>query len=139
MRRSASLQLAALVAVAACERRHAPDPRAMVQKTMQGVLAYPQSVPVDVAAGEDAAQLTLTTTDSVGTVADWFRQVLILNGWTLQSDVAGPGGTISIAAQRGNQPLWIMLQPNAGAPGTTYRLVGAVVRGDSMRARDSVK
>jgi hypothetical protein len=129
--------LASLVAVAACDRRQPPDPRPMVQKAMQGVLVYPLSTEVSIAAGEDAAQVTLASADSVGPVARWFRRVLTSNGWTLTSDVTKSDGSIAISAIQGKRPLWITLRPNVGAPGTTYTVIGAVVAQDSAVASDS--
>lgn len=111
----------------------------MVRQALHGVIVYPQSMLVDMAAGEEAAQITLTTMDSIGRVASWFRQVLLLNRWTLQSDVTGRDGSVSIAALQGERPLWITLRPNSGGPGTTYTIIGAVVvDADSLRLRDSL-
>lgn len=107
----------------------------MVQKAMQGVLVYPLSSEVGIAAGADAAQVTLTSADSIGKVARWFRQALLANGWTLVSDATNPDGSISMSATQGKRPLWITLHPNVGAPGTTYTVIGAVV--DSAAAVDS--
>lgn len=107
----------------------------MVQKAMQGVLVYPLSTEVGIAAGADAAQVTLTTVDSIGKVARWFRQALLANGWTLVSDATNPDGSISMSATQGKRPLWITLHSNVGAPGTTYTVIGAVV--DSAAAVDS--
>lgn len=126
-----------LVLAAACERRQEADPRAMVQKAMQGVLVYPLSTEVGIAAGADAAQVTLSTADSIGPVARWFRQALLENGWTLVSDVTNPDGSIAMSATQGKRPLWITLHPNVGAPGTTYTVIGAVVPQDSTATRDS--
>lgn len=109
----------------------------MVQKTMQGVIVYPLSSNVGMAAGADAAELTLSTVDSIGKVARWFRQALAVNGWTLVSDIANPDGSIAMSATKGERPLWITLHPNVGAPGTTYTVIGAVVPRDSAAARDS--
>jgi len=139
MRRFLPVLILALVLAAACERRRAPDPRPMVRQALQGVIVYPHSTQIGMAAGEEAAQLTLTTPDSIGRVASWFRLALMLNRWTLQSDVTGRDGSVSIAAVQGKRPLWIMLRPNAGAPGTTYTIIGAVVvDADSLRLRDSL-
>jgi len=137
MRRFLPVLLLAVAVTVACERRRAPDPQAMVRQALHGVLVYPQSLQIGMAAGEEAAQITLTTPDSIGRVASWFRQVLVLNRWTLQSDVTESDGSVSIAALQGKRPLWITLRPNAGAPGTTYTIIGAVVvDADSLRLRD---
>ena len=126
-----------LLAAASCERSRPPDPAAMIQRVMGGMLVYPKSTRVSVSAGEDAAQLTLTTPDSIGPVADWFRKVLSLNGWKLQSDLTERDGSVTISAVRGTHPLWLTLKPNVGAPGTTYTLIGAEVSQDSVVKQDS--
>jgi len=127
-----------LLAVAtACNRPQPPDTRAMVRKSLHGVLVYPRSTLIDVASGSDAAQVTLTTLDSVVLVASWFRSELNLNGWALQSDVTNGDGSIAIVAQKGSRPLWITLRPNVGGPGSTYTVIGAVVSGDSMAVAES--
>ena len=126
-----------LAAAAACSRPKPPDSQAIIQKSLHGVLVYPLSTMVDANSGSDAAQVTLTTLDSVAVVAGWFRRALQLNGWGLQSDVTNNDGSITIAAQKGNRPVWITLRPNVGGPGSTYTVIGAVVSGDSMAVADS--
>jgi hypothetical protein len=115
-----------LAAVSGCERRAPPDPRVQVSRALTGMLVYPRSQPVSMAAGDQAAQLTMTTTDSLSKVADWFRQVFQLNHWTLESDVANPDGSVSIMATKDDRPIWLSLHRNAGAEGTTYTLIGAI-------------
>ncbi len=107
----------------------------MVQKTMHGVLAYPMSIQVSASAGEDAAQVTMTSPDSVAKVADWFRRSLATNGWTLLSDVTTADGSTTMSASQGKRPLWITFRRNEGAPGTTYTVIGAVVAQDSVVAQ----
>ena len=107
----------------------------MVQRTMHGVLAYPLSIQVSVSAGEDAAQVTMTSPDSVPKVAAWYRRTLATNGWTLTSDVTSADGSTTISATQGTRPLWITFRRNEGAPGTTYTVIGAVVAGDSVTAK----
>lgn len=121
----------------ACNRPEPQDTQAMVRKSLHGVLVYPRSTVVDAAAGSNAAQLTLTSIDSVGTVAAWFRSELSLNGWSLESDVTNADGSVTIQAQKGKRPLWITLRPNVGGPGSTYSVIGAVVSGDSLAVADS--
>ncbi len=126
-----------LLAATACERRQPPDPTAMVRRVMRGVLVYPTSVRISMSAGEDAAQVTLSTPDSIGSVASWYRRALALNGWNLESDLTSTDGSVTMSATRGKRPLWITLRPNQGAPGTTYSLIGAVV--EDSTAVDSVR
>jgi len=137
MRPSPIILMLALVAAPACNRPQPPDTRTMLRKSLHGVLVYPRSTLVDATSGTDAAQVTLTTLDSVGIVASWFRDELNLNGWALQSDVTGGDGSIAITASKGSRPLWITLRPNVGGPGSTYNVIGAVVSGDSLLVGDS--
>ena len=132
-----TLVLLLLAAVAACNRPQPPDTRAMLRKSLHGVLVYPRSTLIDATSGSDAAQVTLTTLDSVAVVVSWFRDELKLNGWALQSDVTNGDGSIAIVAQKGSRPLWITLRPNVGGPGSTYTVIGAVVTGDSMAVAES--
>jgi hypothetical protein len=132
-----TLVLLMLTAVVACNRPQPPDTRAMLRKSLHGVLVYPRSTLLDATSGADAAQVTLTTLDSVAVVASWFRGELNLNGWALQSDVTNSDGSIAIVAQKGSRPLWITLRPNVGGPGSTYTVIGAVVEGDSVSVADS--
>ncbi len=132
-----TLLLLVLIVVAACNRPQPPDTRAMLRKSLHGVLVYPRSTLVDATSGTDAAEVTLTTLDSVTVVASWFREELNLNGWALQSDVTNGDGSIAIVAQKGSRPLWITLRSNVGGPGSTYNVIGAVVSGDSLVLGDS--
>jgi len=140
MLRHSLLTVLLALAATACDRRRAPDPRPMVQKTMRDLLVYPYSTQVSMTAGADAAQITLTSVDSAAKIARWFRQALVVNGWTLQSDVTGQDGAVSILATRGDRPVWITLRPNVGGPGTTYSMIGAMPpAADSLQRRDSVR
>jgi hypothetical protein len=123
----------AVLSVAACERRHEAESRAMAVRVLQGVLVYPRSLVVSVASGTDAAQVELSSTASPAAVATWYRQTLRLNGWTLKSDGTLPDGGVTIYAEQGKRPLWITLHPTAGGPGTTYNLIGAQVVGDTVK------
>jgi hypothetical protein len=128
----------ALVAVASCRR---PGPDATTQQVadqaLKGVLAYPRSSFVSMSAGTDAAQLVLTTSAAPQTVADWYRSKLPRSGWELRADAVMRDGSISIYADSGRRPLWITLRANAGEPGTTYTLVGAIPGLDSAAAQRS--
>ncbi len=139
LRRSVVTVLLALAATA-CDRQRAPDPRPMVQKTLGPMFIYPSSTQLSMVAGEDAAQVTLTSVDSVARVARWFRQALVVNKWNLQSDVTAQDGSVSILATKGDRPLWLTLKPSVGGAGTTYSLIGAVpTTADTLQRRDSVK
>jgi hypothetical protein len=119
-----------LALVAACER---PDDQARARvaagRALRGTLAYPRSSAVNVAAGEEAAQLSMTSPDSVAMIVAWFRKALPLNGWVIQREAAAAGGAVTLYAQKGERPLWITLRPNVGGSGTTYTMIGEIGAG----------
>ena len=140
MRHVRLMPLLLVAGLVACDRPRAPDPRLMVQRVMRGMFVYPGSQITSMSAGEDAAQATLFSPDSVARVTRWFRGALRLNGWTLQSDMTAADSSISIVAMKGPRPLWLTFHPNIGAAGTSYTMIGAIVaEGDSLRMKDSVK
>lgn len=140
MRHARLIPLLLVAAFAACDRPRAPDPRLMVQRVMRGMFVYPGSQITSMSAGEDAAQATLSSPDSVAAVTRWFREALHLNGWALQSDVTAADSSISMVAMKGPRPLWLTFRANVGAAGTSYTMIGAVVaEGDSLQVKDSVK
>jgi hypothetical protein len=108
----------------ACDRPGAPDPRAAAANALGGVLAYPHSRVVEMSAGAEAAQLTLTAPAPPVRVAEWYRTYLGLNGWELKNEGRMVDSAVSIYAQKDGRPLWIMLRPAAG--GTQYTLTGAI-------------
>jgi hypothetical protein len=134
MPRLASI-LCAVALLAACERpRQDQRARELAAQVLSDMLTYPGSGVVSVAAGEDAAEVVLTTPAGVDTVAAWYRSLLQLNGWELRQDAVSGEGTRIVYAVKGERPLWITLRRTAGAPGTTYTLIGAQQR-DSAAAR----
>jgi len=133
MPRSLIFCVLAALSVAACEKRHEAESRAMAVRVLQGVLVYPRSQVVSIASGSDAAQVELSSTASTDAVAAWYRQTLRLNGWELKSDGKLADGGVTIYAEQGRRPLWITLHPSVGGPGTTYNLIGAQVVGDTVK------
>ena len=129
--------LAALALVAACDRPGNPaKTRAFAARALEGTLAYPQSTIVSISAGDEAAELVLSTPAPVEAVTAWYRSALTLNHWEIKRDTQDRNGAVTIYAERGSRPLWITLRANVGGTGTTYTLVGTVV--DSTKT-DSTK
>jgi hypothetical protein len=87
---------------------------------------------VSVSAGDEAAQLVLSSPDSVSVVAKWFVQALSLNHWDVKRNITDKSGTVTIYAEQDKRPLWLTLRPNVGGPGTTYTMIGVI-------PKDSVK
>ena len=105
--------------------------REYASRLMEGLLAYPRSTLVNFSTGTDAAQVTLAAPAPAPKVAEWYHQVLRLNGWELQNDATGRDGSMTIYAEKGRRPLWIMLNPD-GPTATRYTLVGAELPKDSL-------
>jgi hypothetical protein len=132
MTRAACLVLLC-AALFACERPGSPEQtRRLAGQALQGTLAYPRSTMVSVSAGEEAAQLVLSSPDSVEVVAKWFVRALGLNNWDVQRNITDKNGAVTIYAEQNKRPLWLTLRPNVGGPGTTYTMVGVI-------PKDSVK
>jgi hypothetical protein len=122
-----------VIGFAGCKRRgDSTEARTKAAEALRGVLAYPRSSLLAVSAGSEAAELTLSSPDSVGQVVAWYRQMLPLNRWTIRVDTRDRAGTATIYAEQERRPLWITLQSNSSA-GTTYKLVG-VLRTDSAHS-----
>ena len=123
-----------LALLAACERPGDSErARVATGRALSGTLAYPRSTPVTVAAGEEAAQLTMTSQDSLPVIVAWFRRALQLNGWVIQREATGPAGDVTLYAQKGDRPLWITLRANVGAVGTTYTMIGEIPADSTRR------
>jgi hypothetical protein len=132
MTRAACLFLVC-AALLACERPGSPEQtRRLTGQALRGTLAYPRSTMVSVSAGEEAAQLVMSSPDSVGVIAKWFVQVLTLNKWDVQRNITDRNGTVTIYAEQDKRPLWLTLRPNVGGPGSTYTMIGVI-------PKDSVK
>ena len=130
----ASFLILALSLAVACERP-GDDERSRIAtgKALEGTLAYPRSSMVSLSAGEEAAQLIMSSPDSVPIVATWFLQALALNHWDVKRTVSDRSGTVTIYAEQGKRPLWLTLRPNVGGPGTTYTMVGVIPMDSTKR------
>jgi hypothetical protein len=81
---------------------------------------------VSMSAGSEAAQLVMSSPDSVTIVAKWFLEALPLNHWDVKRTTSDHAGNVTIYAEQGTRPLWLTLRPNVGAPGTTYTMIGVI-------------
>ena len=120
-------------AALACERPGSPEQtRRLAGQALQGTLAYPRSTMVGISAGEEAAQLVMSSPDSVAVVARWFVRALGMNNWEVKRNLTDANGTVTIYAEQNKRPLWLTLRPNVGGPGTTYTMIG-VIPTDSLK------
>ena len=133
MNRAAILILVS-AALLACERPGSPEQtRRLAGQALQGTLAYPRSTMVSVSAGEEAAQLVMSSPDSVAVVARWFVGALGMNHWDVKRNLKDANGTVTIYAEQNKRPLWLTLRPNVGGPGTTYTMIGVIPK-DSVKS-----
>ena len=133
----AAVVLCIVAAALACERPGSPEQtRRLAGQALQGTLAYPRSTMVSVSAGEEAAQLVMSSPDSVTTVARWFVRALGMNNWDVKRNLTDANGTVTIYAEQNKRPLWLTLRPNVGGPGTSYTMIGVIPQ-DSTK--DSTK
>jgi hypothetical protein len=133
MTRAAAVVLTC-AALLACERPGSPEQtRRLAGQALQGTLAYPRSTMVSVSAGEEAAQLVMSSPDSVQVVARWFVAALGMNKWQVQRHITDRNGTVTIYAEQSKRPLWLTLRPNVGGPGTTYTMIGVIPK-DSVKS-----
>jgi len=118
----------------ACERPGDPaQTRRLTGQALRGTLSYPRSSMVSVSAGDEAAQLVMSSPDSVSVVAKWFVQTLTLNKWDVQRNITDKSGTVTIYAEQDKRPLWLTLRPNVGGPGTTYTMIGVIPKDSTTR------
>ena len=130
----AALVVLACAALLACERPGSPaQTRQLAGRALQGTLAYPRSTMVSVSAGDEAAQLVMSSPDSVDVVAKWFVQALALNSWDVKRAITDRNGTVTIYAEQNKRPLWLTLRPNVGSPGTTYTMIGVIPTDSTKR------
>ena len=126
MHRAARLLLVC-AGLLACERPGDPaQTRRLTGQALRGTLTYPRSTMVSVSAGDEAAQLVMSSPDSVRVIATWFVQTLELNKWDVQRTITDRSGTVTIYAEQEKRPLWLTLRPNVGGPGTTYTMIGVI-------------
>ena len=138
MRRPVLFTVLATMALAGCQRR-AQVSRHTIAQSLKGVLVYPRSAVVDMASGDSAGQLTLSSPDAPDAVAAWFRANLALNHWNLQNDARQTDGSILIYAERSTQPLWISIRAATGGPGTTFTVTGAITGSSDTTRTDSTQ
>lgn len=128
-----ALVAAAALLLTACDR-HASgrQQRELAARALSNMLAFPQSTVVRVAAGTEAAEVTLSAPADGEAIARWYRQTLLINGWELTRDGRQDDGSVVIHAVKEGRPLWVTVHPGGGAA-TTYTLVGVALEGDSAR------
>lgn len=121
--------------LAACDRpgNNPEQTRRLTGQALSGTLAYPRSSMVSVSAGQEAAQLIMSSPDSVTTVATWFLRALPLNHWDVKRTISDRSGTVTIYAEQNKRPLWLTLRPNVGGPGTTYTMIGVIPTDSTKR------
>jgi hypothetical protein len=93
--------------------------------------AHPQLV--ERSHSKDALQLTIRSPSDIGSVTQFYRDVLSRGKWRLVSDVKNPDGSTSLYAEQDGPPLWVRIWKSEDQPGTMVQLTGAMVGKDSVR------
>lgn len=124
--------------LSACHRPSEAS-RHTIAQSLKGVLVYPRSTVINMASGDSAGQLTLSSPDQPDSIAAWFRVTLALNHWNLQSDARQPDGSMIMYAERQSQPLWITIQRATGTGGTSYTVTGAIAGSADSTATTGAK
>ncbi|HXF95635.1 MAG TPA: hypothetical protein VNI61_05990 [Gemmatimonadales bacterium] len=133
-----TLILAGLLLLGAgCERpseRGARERELAARVILEG-LTVPGSTVVSYGAGDEAAEVVLTTGLAPAQVVAWYREAMRLNNWELRQESRAPDGSVTLYAESrdGRRPLWVRVRPNAGAAGTTYSVIGAEVARDTLK------
>jgi hypothetical protein len=83
----------------------------------------PRASPLATAAGADAVQASFRTAAPVDSVAGWYRQWLLQDGWLTAGDTRGADGSVTLHAQKAGRPVWVLIQPAPG--GSTFSVIGA--------------
>ncbi len=116
-----------LVLVSACEEEVQPDLDAVARTVLRGVPIVPLSTVLSSSGTESAMQSRMFTPFDTDSVATWYRRELTARGWQIVGDMKSADGSINLHASRDGPPLWIILRPYEGRPGTEYTIIGAVL------------
>ncbi len=93
-------------------------------RLLDDVPLFPLSTPTTVQGTSESVEKRYASAMSADTIAEWYRRNLGNLGWGVLSDAKMPNGSITILAERGGTPLWVMIEPRQNG-GTHYRIVSA--------------
>jgi hypothetical protein len=100
-------------------------PRVASKELLVGIPAMPNSVPQSGGAGADAIEAGYGSPARPDSVAAWYRQWFLKNGWRLTGDLPSPDSGFTLYAEKDHRPIWLIIQPAAGRPGSTFSVIAA--------------
>lgn len=120
------------VLLSACEDVE-PDIEPPADQVFAGVPVPPRSVLLSQTGTAATAQMEVFVPISSDSAANWYRRMLLEQGWTLEGDVATSAGSYTMHARRDGPPLWLMVKPvnTSTMVGTQLTIIGALP--DSLR------
>jgi hypothetical protein len=81
--------------------------------------------------------ITFRSTATVEEVLNYYREILVQGGWSLESDVQDAVGAAALYAVKEGHPMWIRVSQTPGAPGSIVEVSGAVVEPTTPTPVDS--
>jgi hypothetical protein len=111
--------------LAACSAEPAEErvPDRPATAVLAGVPVFPLSTPAATDGTSEALAQLYLSAFAVDTVASWYRRNLLRLGWEILSDHRAPDRSVTLVAQRGGSPIWVMINPRPDGT-TAYRLIG---------------
>lgn len=121
---SATLILAASVALlGACERERS-EPELPSRDVMQGAPVFYPSHLVDRSGSAETIQLTYQSAVGRDSIAAWYRDAFAKRGWDVVGDVVSPDGSVTMHVARDSAPpLWVMIKSHDD--GAEFSVIGA--------------
>ncbi|NNG15253.1 MAG: hypothetical protein HKM89_02150 [Gemmatimonadales bacterium] len=115
----------ALAALSACQPDVQVD-QARMADALPVLLVPPAAQVVGRSGSEDALQITFRSQWDKDRLAEYYRELLSKEPWTLVNDAEDRDGALVLYAERDGPPLWIRIDKAVGAAGSMVEISGAV-------------
>ena len=125
MRRPSLLLIAAVLAVAACDRpeRRAREDYVAAARALADLVHFPGGTMISTSAGGEAAEARYTALATTDSVAAYYRGMLMSKGYEIERET-DEAGVHNIYSRRAHQPIWVRISANTGGPGVTWSVIG---------------
>ena len=100
-------------------------PPAASAELLAGIPVMPGARAMSTAAGSDAVQEGYLAARPADSVASWYRQWFLKDGWKITGDLRAANGMVTLHAEKGARPLWLIIQPAADGLGSRFSVIGA--------------
>ncbi|MBI4501865.1 MAG: hypothetical protein HY700_11965 [Gemmatimonadetes bacterium] len=92
---------------------------------LAGIPAMPRSAPMSSAAGSEAVEAAYSTQAPPDSVAAWYRQWFLKDGWRINGDLPSPDGGVTLSVEKDRRSVWLIVRPSARTSRTTFSVVAA--------------